>query len=113
MPIEPLNAFDFHHKLEATSGVSLVIFTAPGCGACKAARAALLGLTKIRPDIGLFEVDAQSDTALVREFDIFHLPSLFLYRDGEYHSPLHAEPLPESLDRAIDRQLAMPAEDAP
>ena len=85
--LQQLTQFDFHHRLAETPGPSLVWFSGPGCGACRQLRR----LFESNPDafsgLQLFEVDAQQDMALTREFEVFHLPSLFLFLDGHYHAP--------------------------
>jgi hypothetical protein len=111
--IEPIDQFEFHHRLGATPGTALVAFTARGCGACRHLEGALTELARCRPDLHLFEVDAQVDTALVRELEVFHLPALFLYRDGHFHCELHARPTPDALAEAIERALQAPAGEAP
>jgi thioredoxin-like negative regulator of GroEL len=108
-----LTQFDFHHTLAETKGGSLVYFTAPGCGACRRLKQVL---ESHRGEFGayhLFEVDAQQDMALTREFEVFHLPALFLFKEGYYHAPIHAEPLPHSLIAAVEAALASEAQEAP
>jgi thioredoxin-like negative regulator of GroEL len=70
-------------------------------------------LARQDPQLHLFEVDAQRDTALVREFEVFHLPSMFLFKDGHFHCALHSPANPDALRRHIDLALAAPAEEAP
>jgi len=111
--LTPLDQFEFHHVLEARRGVSLVIFTGPACGACRALKRALAEAAERFADLHLYEVDAQAERGLVEEFEVFHLPALFLYRDGRFHSPVHAESTPERLRAAIDTALAAPAQEAP
>ncbi|MGM0594633.1 MAG: thioredoxin family protein [Pseudomonadota bacterium] len=111
--VERLTQFDFHHRLVETGGVSLVYFTAPGCGACRRLKQLLETHREAFARLHLFEVDAQQDMALTREFEVFHLPSLFLFRDGQFHAPLHAEPTPTALLSAIDAALAAEALEAP
>ena len=113
MSLVPLEQFDFHHVLERTPGASLVIFTGPACGACKRLKAVLAAEPELFADLHLFEVDAQRDMALTREFGVFHLPAMFLYRDGEFHCELHSEALPVRLRQAINDALAAPAQEAP
>jgi thiol-disulfide isomerase/thioredoxin len=108
-----LDQFEFHHELERLPGDSLVCFSAPGCGSCKMMRRALMELQRSQPDLHIFEVDAQRDIALAREFDIFHLPSLFLFHDGQFHCELQAEPLPGKLLAAIELGLSLEAQEAP
>ncbi len=111
--IQPLTQFDFHHSLEDTEGISLVVFTAPGCGACRMLLSALDRFREDRADIGLFEVNVQQDTALVREFDVFHLPALFLYIDGHYHREIRCESLPEKIAEALEAACRSSAAEAP
>lgn len=61
----------------------------------------------------VFEVDAGQDQALAREFELFHLPALFLFRDGHYHRPVSCEASLPRLRAEIAAQLALPAEEAP
>ena len=55
----------------------------------------------------------QKSTALARAFEVFHLPSLFVYVDGRYHGPLYAEPTPEKFSRALTALLDAPAQEEP
>lgn len=108
-----LTQFDFHHRLAETPGVSLVLFTRPGCGACRHWRA-LLERYSADPRVAQhFEVDVEQDIALAREFAVFHLPALFLYRDGQFHAELRCEAQAERLTAAIAQALAAPAQDMP
>lgn len=111
--LAPLDQFEFHHQLAETAGTSLVIFTGPHCGACKRLKQVLRDAAELFSDLHLFEVDAQRDMALTREFGVFHLPAMFLYRDGEFHCELHSEALAPQLRAAIDQALARPAQEAP
>lgn len=106
-----LTQFDFHHRLEQSRGSAVVCFTAPACGAC---RHLLPVLTQL-PGHGIqvYEVDAEKEPGLVKEFEVFHLPSLFLYVDGHYHAPLHSEPVLEKLLQAVSLAAAAPAQEAP
>jgi thioredoxin 1 len=108
-----LDQFNFHHILAETDGVSLVYFTAPACSSCKR----LKWVFEHHPDkfvmLNLFEVDAQRDMALTHEFNVFHLPSLFLFNDGEFHAEIHAEPLPDAIIAAVEAALAESPREAP
>jgi hypothetical protein len=102
--LTPLDQFNFHHTLSATRGVSLVFFTSHACSACRLRHA---------PDITLFEVDAQRDMALTREFEVFHPPALFLYQDGDFHRPLQCEAHAGKPALAIQAALSAPAQELP
>lgn len=107
--IQQLSQFDFHHRIGAQRGACVVLFTAPGCGACRHLKGMLAGMT----DLQVFEIDAARDPGLAREFEVFHLPALFLYRDGAYHRSLECAAHPAAIRNAIATTLALPPEEAP
>jgi len=109
----PLDEFGFHHRLADTPGVALVIFTGEGCASCRTWKRLLADHRAHHDDLTLFEVDAGHAQALAREFNVFHLPALFLYRDGHYHGALQCEARADALRAAIAAALARPAQDAP
>jgi len=114
--IRPLEEPDFYRVLEATPGVAVIFFTSAGCSGCRAWRRLLesyLSRPHGRGDVSVFAVDAQANMGLVREYEVFHLPALFLFRDGEFHRALHCEASLDSLARTIDAALAGPAQEAP
>ena len=97
--------------MRATPGVSLVLFGSPECGACRRAEAVLPGA--VAADMRVFRVDVREAMALTREFEVFHLPTLFLYRDGRYHARIDCELTPSALRQRLSAALAAPAEDEP
>jgi thioredoxin-like negative regulator of GroEL len=103
---------DFHSRLAASPGMAAVLFSAPHCGACRAWKGllpdALSGLTH-----ALFEVDVSEATGMARYFGIFHLPTLYLYRDGQFHAELQCEMRRDSIRHAAQSLLAAPAQDEP
>jgi thioredoxin-like negative regulator of GroEL len=109
----PLDEFRFHHTLADTRGIALVIFTSTGCGSCRAWKQLLSAYRAQHPDLTLFEVDAGHAQALAREFNVFHLPALFLYRAGHFHTALQSEAHPDKLRAAIEAALAAPAQEQP
>lgn len=108
-----LDQFNFHSTLECLPGVILVLFTTPACGACRRMCQALTDYQLRGTDLRVYTVDAGRDLALTREFEVFHLPAMFLYVDGRYHGRLHAPASPMGLEQALDEALAAPAEEAP
>lgn len=108
-----LDQFDFHPRLLATPGVSLVMFSSPDCGGCRHLSAVLLEVRQQRPQWRAFRVDAQRDPALVHEFEIFHLPALFLFNDGEFHCEVAAAAQLDAIIMAVEHALRQPAEEAP
>ena len=106
-----LDQFNFHHTLESAPGVSLVVFTGPDCGACKTLKQ-VLGDSRFA-ELNLFEVNAEDEMGLTDEYNVFHLPAMFLFTDGRFHCELQAEVEPSRLRAAIDAALGGPAGEAP
>ena len=111
--IQRLNDHGFYSTLGETTGPSLVFFTKPGCSSCKLWTRLLRELLQLRDDIHIFQVDAEQNMALSHEYELFHLPALFLFVDGEYHCELQSEARLTSLQAALDVALDSPAEEAP
>jgi thiol-disulfide isomerase/thioredoxin len=109
---QPLSEFDFHHTLMAQQGVALVLFGQPGCGACRVAKQRLPELLPAEVAT-LFEVDVAQSTALANEFELFHLPALVLYRDGEFHAWLDAPLERAALSATVEQALNEPAQETP
>lgn len=112
MLIQELNEFDFHAALADRPGISLVMFSGPDCGTCRRLERILPRLIPDRA-VHLYKVDVQKSTSLARAYEVFHLPSLFVFVDGQYHGALHAEPTPEKFSRALTTLLAAPAQEEP
>ncbi len=108
----PLAEGAFHARLAATAGVAVVLFGAPHCGSCRAWKHllpdALSGLAN-----SLFEVDVGEATGVARYFGIFHLPTVYLYRDGRFHAELQCEARQEAIRQAVRQLLAAPQQDEP
>lgn len=113
MPLPTLSQFDFHPRLADMTGPALVMFSSPGCGGCRHLRRVLQEVAEREPAWHIFEVDAQRDSALVNEFEVFHLPTVFLFQGGEFHSQLRAEARPVAIISATHEALRQPAEEAP
>ncbi len=111
VPYHRLQHFDFHQRVAHTPGTSILFFTNEGCGNCKRWKEVLQNYPD--GDITVFEVDAAIDQGLTREFAVFFLPTLFLFRAGHYHCPLQSEAHPEKLREAIAKALAQPAQEPP
>ena len=112
MQVRPLTEFDFHPRLARSAGVSLVLFSAPSCGSCRVWLRLLNDFTTPLLQ-NCYVVDVQLATAVAREYEVFHLPSLFLFVDGKFHAPLQAEATPKLFAQAIDQALQQPAHDEP
>ena len=106
-----LTDFDADQRLLAMSGVSLVIFTSVGCASCRFARAQLpkLYLAVDR----LCWIDAGNNGGLVERYQVFHLPSLFVVRDGEFFGALQSRLTTTELNDAVAQVLTRTAEELP
>ncbi len=110
---DSLNQFNFHDTLADADGVSIVLFTKPGCSSCGKWRELLQNYVRKHLDTRLFEVDASADQALAQEFELFHLPSIHLFRNGEYFGELQCEARETVLGAALQDALARPPQDMP
>ena len=101
-----LTDFDADRQLLDMPGTSLLVFTSEGCASCRWARRMLPGMGL--PVERLCWVDAGNNGGLVQRYEVFHLPGLFLVRDGQFlgpvHSPLRAQALCAALSRAAQRE---------
>jgi thioredoxin-like negative regulator of GroEL len=103
---------DFHRRLAASSGIAVVLFSAPHCGSCRAWKRLLPDALSGLADY-LFEVDVGEATGVARYFGIFHLPTVYLYRDGRFHAELQCEARQEAIHETARQLLAAPAQDEP
>ena len=92
--------------------MAVVLFSAPHCGACGAWKRLLPDALSGLAD-SLFEVDVSEATGVARYFDIFHLPTIYLYRDGRFHAELQCEARREAIRQAALGLLAAPPQDEP
>lgn len=111
--IRLLNDHGFYDALAETTGPSIVFFSKPGCSSCHLWKRLLGELLQLREDIHVFQVDAEQNMALSHEYELFHLPALFLFVDGEFHCELQSEARLMHLQAALDVALNSPAEEAP
>ena len=106
-----LTDFDADQRLLAMSGVSLVIFTSVGCASCLYAREILPGL-----DLAIDRVcwiDAGNNGGLVERYQVFHVPALFVVRDGEFFGAVHTRLNATDLNAAVAQALGRIAEELP
>ena len=107
-PLAPSSQFDFHQHLPDMTGTTLVAFTSPDCGSCRHLRNVLLAVHELQPAWHLLEIDAQRESGLVSEFEVFHLPTIFLFSDGQFHCELQAEARPPAIIEAVRAALQQP-----
>ena len=115
--LKELDEFNFHQTIIDTSGIALVFFTGPHCASCHHLRD--LVITEAEhfkshfSSFSVYEVKADKAAALVNEFNVFHLPTMFLYQDGQFHCELQAQAHPQKIIEAIELALQQAAEEEP
>ena len=109
--LEPLDEFHYHHRLHEAGGVALVLFSSPTCGTCRVVEQRLPELAPA--EVRLFKVDVQISPGLARAHDVFHLPTMLLYSDGQFHARLECEISRSVLEKALGVALASPAQEEP
>ena len=119
--VTELDEFTFFPTLEDSIGVVMVFFTGPHCASCHHLKFVLNDehaqftehFLALNTTFVAYEIKADKAAALVNEFGVFHLPSMYLYKEGEFHCELQAEATPAKLIEAIDLALSKPAEEEP
>ncbi|RON03026.1 thioredoxin [Pseudomonas brassicacearum] len=106
-----LTDFDADQRLLAMSGVSLVIFTSVGCSSCRWARQQL---PELDLDVDqLCWIDAGNNGGVVERYQVFHLPALFVVRDGEFYGALQSRLARTELNVAVGQALSRHPEELP
>ncbi|VVO19968.1 thioredoxin family protein [Pseudomonas fluorescens] len=106
-----LTDFDADQQLLAMNGVSLVIFTSVGCASCRWARQQLPGLDLVVDR--LCWIDAGHNGGVVERYQVFHLPALFVVRDGEFYGALQSRLTRNELNEAVGHALSRVPEELP
>ncbi len=115
----PTDGARLQRTLDATPGLSLVVFGAEGCGACRRARAVLRqiaadpALSRAVGPLTVLEVDADRAPGAIADLEIFHLPALRLFRGGEWHAAVDAPLAPAPLALALAAAAAAPPTPSP
>ena len=92
--------------------MAVVLFSAPHCGACRAWKQ-LLPQALAELAAAFHEVDVSEATGVARYFGIFHLPTVYLYRDGRFHAELQCEARQDAIQETARQLLAASAQDEP
>ncbi|WP_296257351.1 MULTISPECIES: thioredoxin family protein [unclassified Pseudomonas] len=106
-----LTDFDLDRQLLNLPGISLLIFTSVGCSSCRWARQQLPVLAL--PVQRLCWVDAEENGGAVQRYGVFHLPTLFVVRDGQFHGALRCKLSADAMTQALDQALALAPDDLP
>lgn len=108
----PLDEFDYDARLAATSGISLVMFGQPHCGACRGWQAQLPQWLAEMP-VRLWYADVARAQALASRFELFQLPAFALYRDGVFHTMWQSAFSPDAVSASLRAALAAPPQEEP
>ena len=115
--LKELDEFNFHQTIVDTAGVALVFFTGPHCASCHHLRALFIAEAEQFKNhfssFSVYEIKADKAAALINEFSVFHLPTMFLYQDGQFHCELQAQAHPQKIIEAIELALQQAAEEEP
>ena len=111
--IRNLDDDNFYRYLETSKGLCVVVFSSHGCASCRRWMELLREFLTLYDDVQVCAVDAQASMALTRAYEVFHLPSLFLFIDGQYHRALQPHASIASLRETIDQAVLLHAEDEP
>lgn len=99
-----LTDLDIDRQLLDLPGRSLLLFTGQGCASCRWAYQHLPQMNL--PLERLCWVDAERNGGAVARYEVFHLPALFVVRDGQFHgairTSLHQVSLSQALEQAFD-----------
>lgn len=106
-----LTDLDADRLLLDLSGTSLLVFTSTGCASCRWARQALPSM--LLPAERLCWVDAGHNAGLVTRYEVFHLPALFLVRDGQFFGALQSRLTSNDLVAAMSEAALRQAEELP
>jgi hypothetical protein len=106
-----LTDFDVDQQLLALPGVSLLIFTSIGCSSCRWARHHLPELPL--PIDRLCWIDAEENGGAVQRYGVFHLPTLFVIRDGEFYGTLRGTLSLDAIVTGLEQALVQAPDDLP
>lgn len=106
-----LSDFDIDQQLLQLPGTSLLIFTSVGCASCRYARQTLAGLNL--PLARLCWIDAEENGGAVARYEVFHLPAVFVVRDGQFHGALRAPLNERDIRQALLQALSLEPDELP
>ena len=106
-----LTDFDIDHQLLELAGTSLLIFTGAGCASCRYARQQLPGLDL--PLTRICWIDAEENGGAVARYEVFHLPALFVVRDGQFYGALRASLTEGGIRDGLQQVLSREPDDVP
>lgn len=82
MAIQEITGSDFEAVVLKSDKPVLVDFNATWCGPCRMLKPALEEVAAERPDVKVVGVDIDEAPELAREYSIYSIPCLIVFRDG-------------------------------
>ena len=77
-----INQNEFN-KVRENVGVSLVDFYADWCGPCRIVLPVVEQIAEERDDLLVVKVNVDDNPELAKEFGVFSIPTLIVFKDGE------------------------------
>ncbi len=111
--METVSELGFWQRMADTPGEVILFFSSAGCRSCRVWRKLLVDFESTHDGVAVWEVDAGRDMGITQEFNVYHLPALFLFRDGQYQRPIQVEARVHALDRWLRDHAQLPAEEMP
>lgn len=106
-----LDDFGADRYLLDAPGATLLVFTTPGCAACRWARQSLPGMAL--PVQRIAWVDAGDNGGLVARYEVMRLPAFFLVCDGAFLGAVEPMVREADLIDAVRTALGRPVEELP
>ena len=112
-PLQEMELTDLtiDHVLLDAPGTSLLVFTSVGCASCRVARRELpvMPLCVDR----LCWIDAGDNGGAVQRYEVFHLPAMFIVRDGQFHGAVNARLLAGEINHRVVEVLRREPDELP
>jgi thioredoxin-like negative regulator of GroEL len=108
-----LSQSDLYHRIADNPAPTIVFFSSEGCSSCRHLREILEQLRHLHPEWPIYQIDALAEMGLVREFEVFHLPSMFLFVQGTFHSEISCVASRSAIETAVRAAMLVPPQEAP
>ncbi|MDF1661758.1 MAG: thioredoxin family protein [Planctomycetota bacterium] len=97
---ETLHEANFFQELAQIAGPCLIGFGTPFCGACQRLHRLF---DQQEWGFPVYYLDAGDNPGLIQEFEIFHVPQMILFVDGEVHASISCPLTVREIQSAVDR----------
>lgn len=111
--MKTVSELGFWQRMAETRGEVILFFSSAGCHSCRIWRRLLKNLEDNRVGLQVWEIDAGIDMGITQEFEVYHLPALFLFHNGQYQRPIQVEARVHALEQWLDAHADLPPEELP